>query len=206
MTNHTDHEAPDTSPTDAPAQADTDAAARYEAIRSLAQSGELEFSPESDEIVGALLDTIAQRDDNQSRLLRAMADHQNYQRRANINEREAADSARRGVVHSLIPLLDQFDMALAHDPKSMTAESVAQGVAMIRDEFLRVLSALGVSRIAPEVGDEFHPGEHEAMMQQPAEGVEPGHISMVMSVGYKLADRVVRPAKVGVAPQAAEHA
>ena len=58
------------------------------------------------------------------------------------------------------------------------------------------------SAIAPQVGDEFNPGHHEAMLQQPAEGVEPGHVSLVMTTGYKLGDRVVRPAKVGVAPAA----
>ena len=207
MSSHTEHEdtgtrpeSPQAEPSTAPAE-DRDAQARYESIRQLAQSGELEFPPEAEEIVGALLDTIAQRDENQSRLLRAAADHQNYQRRAAINEREAREMATRGVVSSLIPLIDQFELALSQDPAKVPAETIAMGVKMIRDEFLRVLAAYGVSPIAPEIGDEFNPGPHEAMMQQPAEGVEPGHISMVMSTGYKLGERVVRPAKVGVAPR-----
>jgi molecular chaperone GrpE len=187
---------PSTLPTD-----DEDASARYESIRHLARSGELEFPPEADEIVGALLDTVAQRDENQARLIRAFADHQNFQRRASNNEREAREMATRGVVSSLIPLIDQFDMALMQDPAKVSAETITKGVEMIRGEFLRVLANYGVAAIAPEIGDEFNPGHHEALMQQPAEGVEPGHVSFVMSTGYKLGERVVRPAKVGVAPE-----
>lgn len=178
-----------------------DAAERYETIRQLAIAGELEHPPEAEEIVETLLDTIAQRDETQARLLRAAADHQNYQRRAANNEREAREMGVRGVVSSLIPLIDQFEMAMAQDPAKVSGETIVLGVKMIRDEFLRVLAGYGVAPIAPEVGDEFNPGDHEAMMQQPAEGVEPGRVSMVMSTGYKLGDRVVRPAKVGVAPR-----
>lgn len=185
---------------------DRDAAERYETIRQLALSGELEHPPEAEEIVETLLDTIAQRDETQARLLRAAADHQNFQRRAANNEREAREMGVRGVVGSLIPLIDQFEMAMAQDPAKVSGETIVLGVKMIRDEFLRVLAGYGVAPIAPQVGDEFNPGDHEAMMQQPAEGVEPGCVSMVMSTGYKLGDRVVRPAKVGVAPAGAEGA
>jgi molecular chaperone GrpE len=197
-------EIPDVDPSTLPVDGDDqDAAARYETIRQLAQSGELEYSPEAEEIVGALKDTIAQRDTNHAKLIRSIADLQNYQRRASNNEREAADMARRGVVSSLIPLIDQFEMALMQDPEKVSGETVFKGVGMIRDEFLRVLGGYGVVPIAPVIGDEFNPGDHEALMQQPAEGVEPGRVSFVISTGYKLGDRVVRPAKVGVAPQAA---
>ena len=109
--------------------------------------------------------------------------------------------AVRGVVSGLIPLIDQFELALIQDPTKASVDSLTAGVRMIRDEFVRTLSNYGVSAIAPQVGDEFRPGDHEAMMQMPAEGVAPGHISMVMNTGYKLGERVVRPAKVGVAPQ-----
>lgn len=178
-----------------------DHAARMESIRQLAQVGELETSPETEEVVEALVDTIRQRDELQDRLLRAAADHQNFQRRASGNEREARTSATQGVVQSLIPLLDTFEMALLQDPEKVSSQTVMQGVQMLRDEFMRLLSNYGVSPINPSVGDEFNPVEHSAMLQQPADGIEPGHISLVMGIGFKLGDRVVRPAKVGVVPQ-----
>jgi len=179
-------------------------AARMESIRQLALSGELEVLPEQAEIVEALLDTIAKRDEMQGKLIRATADHQNFQRRASGNEREARTGATQGVVQSLIPLLDTFEMALLQDAEKVSAQQVMEGVKMIRDEFIRMLSGYGVSAIDPKVGDEFNPMEHAAMMKQAVEGVEPGHISINMGIGYKLGDRVVRPAKVAVVPAVEE--
>ncbi|MEZ6165325.1 MAG: nucleotide exchange factor GrpE [Phycisphaerales bacterium] len=176
-------------------------AARMESIRQLALAGELETSPENEEIVEALVDTMRLKNDLQERLLRMAADHQNFQRRASGNEREARTSATQGVVQSLIPLLDTFEMALMQDPDKVSAQTVLDGVKMLRDEFMRMLSGYGVTPINPSVGDEFNPAEHAAMMQQAVEGIEPGHISMSMGIGFKLGDRVVRPAKVAVVPQ-----
>lgn len=175
-------------------------ALRIDAICQLARSGELEVPPEMEEVIEAFVHTIEQRDENQSKLIRAIADHQNFQRRAMLNEREARTSATQGVVQGLIPLMDQFDMALLLDPEKVTAQTVMDGVKMTRDEFARILNGYGVSIISPQTGDEFEPGIHEAMMQQPAEGIDPGHIAFVMSVGYKLGERVIRPAKVAVVP------
>jgi molecular chaperone GrpE len=183
---------------------DADRSARFETIRRMALSGELEYSAESEEIVEALIETIGQRDENFGRFQAMAAEHQNFQRRASLNEQEARTSSRQGVVQALIPLMDHFEMALMQDPEKVSAKDVIAGVEMIRSEFLRMLSGYGVSAIEPKVGEEFHPGPHAAMMQQAAEGVEPGHISMVMGVGYKLGDRVIRPAKVGVAPEAGD--
>lgn len=181
-------------------------AARMESIRQLAVAGELETSDENEEIVEALVDTIRARDELSDKLLRMAADHQNFQRRASGNEREARTSATQGVVQSLIPLLDTFEMALMQDPEKVSSQMVMDGVKMIRDEFMRMLSGYGVSQINPSVGDEFNPAEHAAMMQQPADGIEPGHISMNMGIGFKLGERVVRPAKVAVVPQPDESA
>lgn len=181
-------------------------AARMESIRQLAMAGELETSAENEEIVEALVDTMRLRDDLQGRLLRMAADHQNFQRRASGNEQEARTSATQGVVQSLIPLLDTFEMALTQDPDKVSAQTVLDGVTMLRDEFMRLLGNYGVSPINPQVGDEFNPAEHAAMMQQAAEGIEPGHISMSMGIGFKLGERVVRPAKVAVVPQPDESA
>lgn len=198
----------ETAPTPEQSRADQQAqheaeehAARMESIRQLALAGELETSPENEEIVEALVDTMRLKNDLQERLLRMAADHQNFQRRASGNEREARTSATQGVVQSLIPLLDTFEMALMQDPEKVSAQTVLDGVKMLRDEFMRMLSGYGVRPINPSVGDEFNPAEHAAMMQQAVEGIEPGHISMSMGIGFKLGDRVVRPAKVAVVPQ-----
>jgi molecular chaperone GrpE len=183
---------------------DADKLARFETIRQMALAGELEYSPESEEIVEALIETIGQRDENFGRYQEMAAEHRNFQRRASMNENEARISSRQGVVQALIPLMDHFEMALLQDPEKVSAKDVISGVEMIRGEFLRMLSGYGVSAIEPKVGDEFDPEKHAAMMQQAVDGVEPGCISLLMGVGYMLGDRVIRPAKVGVAPEAVE--
>jgi len=180
---------------------DTDKLARFETIRQMALAGELEYPPESEEIVEALIETIGQRDENFGRYQEMAAEHRNFQRRASMNENEARISSRQGVVQALIPLMDHFEMALLQDPEKVSAKDVMAGVEMIRSEFLKMLAGYGVSAIEPTVGDEFDPQKHAAMMQSAADGVEPGCISMLMGVGYMLGDRVIRPAKVGVAPE-----
>ncbi|MEM1329628.1 MAG: nucleotide exchange factor GrpE [Planctomycetota bacterium] len=142
-----------------------------------------------------------ERDEFRDKYQRALADYQNYQRRALNNEREAKSAGMRTVVESVIGVVDHFDLALNQDPEKASAEQILGGVQVIRDELFKALAGHGVATIEPSPNDEFAPGEHEAVMQQAAEGIEGGRVSMMLQVGYRLGDRVVRPAKVAVAPQ-----
>jgi molecular chaperone GrpE len=175
-------------------------AERINAIVEAAQAGELEVPSGADDIVEALVEIAGERQDLNDKLLRTVADFQNYQRRASLNEREAATQARAGVVQQVLTVMDHFDLALAQDAEATTSEQILGGVRVIRDELFKTLQTFGVSRIEPGAGDEFDPNIHEAMLRQASEGVEPGRIVALLSVGYKLGDRVVRPAKVSVAP------
>jgi molecular chaperone GrpE len=131
---------------------------------------------------------------------RSLADFQNYQRRALANEKEARDQAIRGVALSVLPVLDNTDLALAQDPTKATAEQMFRGIEAIRSELLKALSGFGVSRIDPARNEAFDPVRHAAVTRQPAPGVAPGHVVATMQAGYALGDRVVRPAMVAVAP------
>jgi|GEM_PF-432389 len=142
----------------------------------------------------------AELDELRDRYQRALADYQNFQRRSRTNEIEARESGVRCVVEDLLTVLDHFDLALNQDFSSVTAEQLAQGVKVIRDELFRALERRGVAVVAPEPNDEFEPGQHEAVMQQPADGVDPGRVAVMVQVGYRLGQRVVRPAKVAVSP------
>lgn len=132
--------------------------------------------------------------------LRALADFQNYQRRALTNEQEARVQGRTAVVQSLLTLLDHFDIALSQNAGAATAEQIMGGVRMIRDEFTKVLQSHGVGLINPARGDMFDPGRHEAIMQQASDGVGSGHVVSTFQMGYSMGERIVRPAKVSVAP------
>ena len=132
--------------------------------------------------------------------LRALAELRNNQRRASENEIRVSRAAVAGALRSILTTLDQLDLALAQNIADMTAEQFAQGVQLARDEFVKTMADLGARIIEPKVGDEFEPQRHEAMLQQPADGIEPGCITMVMQPGFETDVHVLRAAKVAVAP------
>ena len=184
---------------------DPERLARMTEITQLAAAGELDAPAGAEEIVEALAHAARERDEMFTKLQRALADYQNFQRRARLNEREARESGTRSVVERALTILDHFELALGLDPAKASAEQVIGGVRVIRDELLRVLSGFGVAVIEPSPGDEFNPTQHEAMLRMPTAEHPEGTIAQIMSVGYMLNERVVRPAKVGVAaPPAAD--
>ena len=145
-------------------------------------------------------DLRRQLDELNSKYLRTLADYQNSQRRAAANESEARQQGVTGVVRAVLTVVDHFDLALAQDMSRASAAQIAQGVRVIRDELAKVLQNQGVTPILPEPNTPFDPMQHEAVMQQPGPGVEPGHITAALQAGYMLGSRVIRPAKVSVAP------
>lgn len=145
----------------------------------------------------------AERDELLGKYQRALADFQNYQRRAINNEREAHERGVRDVVQSLLVALDHADLALLQDPAKTTAERMAEGVRAVRQDILKALQTHGVSIIEPRPNDPFDPAEHEAVMQRVQDGVEPGHVAAAIQAGFRLGERLVRPAKVIVAPSEA---
>ncbi len=175
------------------------------------QAGREEVEPKtsaahSDDPVATLEERIdelqRELDEAKSLRLRALADFQNYQRRSLQNEDEAKRQGAAGVLRTVINALDHFDQALAQGDKLSPEQAVA-GLKLIRDEIVRAVEqGHGVTVIRPNPNDEFTPGRHEALAQLPREGVEPGRIVEVYQPGYALGDRVLRAAKVIVAPGA----
>lgn len=146
----------------------------------------------------------------QSRYLRSLADFQNYQRRSMLNEQEAKSQGKSQVVHSLLGVLDNFDLALNVDTSAASADQVIKGVQVIREELLRVLQSHGVGVISPARDEPFDPNIHQAVVQQDADDVAPGHIVTTLQPGYTISttlpggppqSRIVRPAMVAVKPR-----
>ena len=131
-----------------------------------------------------------------------MADFSNFQRRSAENETRARSQGIAEVVRNLVPVLDQFDMALGQAESATNMESLIEGISLVKDGFMQALDRNGVKPINPSIDEEFDPMRHEAMMNQPADGVSPGHVSMVVQPGWEMGTIVLRPAKVAVAPAA----
>lgn len=164
-----------------------------------------EWGPESaEEAISRVNALETELDETKNKLLRTVADYQNSQRRALQNEQHAKADGVSRVIGDVAIILDHFDLAIGQDPEKVTVEQLLGGVRVIREELVKILTRNGVSLIQPQPNNKFQPGKHEAVMQQPAEGIEPGRIVSTFQPGFLLTmltgERVIRPAKVAVAP------
>ena len=133
-------------------------------------------------------------DEDNDTKLRALADFKNFQRRSIENEIRATSSATAKVIRSILPSIEQMNMAFEHagdDP-------VVKGFQMARDGLLQGLADCGVETIEPVIGDVFDPQMHEALMRQDSEELDTDHIVMIMQNGFRLGDIIISPAKVAV--------
>ena len=165
------------------------------------------FDIDPDQTAAMIDELNAERErlsEENKRLLLAAAELQNQVRSLRETGPKDVAEARRQVLASVardvVQTLDTFDLALNHDPSTVSAASIMQGVQAIRDAFLKALAQHGITPFAPQPNDPFEPGRHEAVTMMPAPGVEPGRVAASFQVGYILHDRVLRPAKVAVAP------
>ena len=162
---------------------------------------QVELSEEAADIVRQLQ---AELDEAVEARKRALADFRNYQRRALESEQRALESGAARVVRALLPIVDNFDLTLAHKADRMTTEQLLSAVRMVRDELNKALQSQGVQRIEPARGEPFDPHRHEAVMRPPADDVEPNSVVATRHPGYSHGDFVLRPAKVSISPGAEE--
>lgn len=129
-------------------------------------------------------------------LQRERADFLNYRRRTDQEKMMAGQYASGEIIRKLLAGIDDLERALAH--KKDDDCSWADGVELVYRKFMNILEAEGVKRIEAE-GREFDPEFHEALLQEPADGVDSGTVTAVLLPGYTHKDRVLRPAQVKVA-------
>jgi molecular chaperone GrpE len=145
-----------------------------------------------------LEEAAAQADVLRDRLLRTQADWDNYRKRSIREKEEAVKYASENVLEKLLPVLDSFEMGLQAAQTATEAKHIAEGMQMIFNQFQTLLKDLGVETI-DAVGQPFDPHRHEALCQQESDKHEEGTVLGQMRKGYKLKDRLLRPASVFVA-------
>ena len=133
------------------------------------------------------------------KLLRAAADLENYKKRAARERDEVQRFGIEKVVKDVLPVLDGLDRALAAAPEG---DALATGVRLVRSAFEQALGKHGVTGFSA-MGERFDPAVHEALLQVPTDAHAPGTVVLEHARGFKLHDRLVRPAMVGVAVAAA---
>jgi molecular chaperone GrpE len=152
-------------------------------------------APDEPERLKALLDD--EREKAQSYMQswqRAAADYQNFKRRVEEERSEIARLASAALIINLLPLADDLDRALKNIDPHLAGLTWVDGIRLIHRKFQAVLEMTGVEEI-PADGQQFDPSMHEAVSQAPG---EEGRVIAVVQKGYRLGDRVIRPAMVVV--------
>lgn len=138
-----------------------------------------------------------ERDDLYDRLLRKTAEFDNFRKRVERDRKDMIEWAAADAIGELLPIIDDFDRALAA-PAPPEAQAFKAGVDMIQRQIAELLKKRGVVTIEP-LGADFDPHQHQAVAYEETPGAREGEIIGVMAKGYKLGERLLRPALVKVA-------
>ncbi|WAH38536.1 nucleotide exchange factor GrpE [Alicyclobacillus dauci] len=131
----------------------------------------------------------------QQQLLRVRADFDNFRRRTRQEKEELSQFATRKLLADLLPIVDNFDRALAAEDGA--DDQLRTGIEMVHRQLTQVLSQHGVEPMKAQ-GETFDPVRHEAVMQESVDGTEPNVVLQELQKGYMLHDKVLRPAMVKV--------
>ena len=129
---------------------------------------------------------------------RTQAEFANARKRFEKQRAEAYVNANADLVAKLLPLLDDFERALATVPAGVQGDSWLAGVTLVYRKMVAVLEEMGVEPV-PALGAPFDPNVHEALGQEPSDEYESGLVAREMRRGYRLGERVIRPSLVMVA-------
>ena len=152
------------------------------------------------EQIAELQTRAAKADENWERLLRTTADFDNFKKRAAREKIEAGQYANASLLQKLLPVLDNFEMALtaAQSAQGDKLASLQTGVTMIQQQLKNALTETGLEEIEA-AGKAFDPNLHEAVSQVETADLPEGHVAQQLRKGYKLKERLLRPATVVVA-------
>jgi molecular chaperone GrpE len=188
--------------TDKPIADEADAGAPDETVT--AEAEEMALAELTMEQIEQWREKAAKADQHWDRLLRVSADFENYKKRAARERQEAIRYGNESLIEKLLPVLDSFDMALtaAQPLEENASEALKTGVDMIYSQLRNVLTDAGLETI-DAMNQPFDPNWHEAVSQQVSEHAPEGQVIHQLRKGYKLKDRLLRPASVVVAKQPA---
>jgi len=137
----------------------------------------------------------AKLDDLQSRLVRTLADMENYRRRAQRELEESRRFESLRLVRDLLPAIDGLNRAIASGEQTADPQALLSGIRMVAQQFRDILRGHAAEPI-DALGQPFDPNLHEALTQIPSAEHPPMTVLQVVELGYRMHDRVVRPARV----------
>ena len=148
---------------------------------------------------GELSTATGQAEEYLAALQRERAEFLNYKRRTAEERERDLGLAAEGLIRKVLALADDFDRAIEARPESIASDAWFEGVAAIDRKLRTLLESEGVSPIDAAPGTPFDPREHDAIANVPGTGRPEGEIVEQVRRGYRLRDRVLRPALVAVA-------
>lgn len=173
-----------------------------EEIQEEPTAEETAFDVEED--LRALQDVIArlttERDQAQDQALRTMADFQNYRKRNQSEAAQLRQFATENLVVELLPVLDNFQRTVAHLESGASVEAALTGVKAVERQLRTVLESQNVRKI-DSVGQPFDPEIHEAIGMETSD-LPDNTVTTEVEAGYRMGDKVIRPARVKVAKSA----
>lgn len=140
--------------------------------------------------------TEEKADDGNEKYVRLMAEFQNYKKRVAKEKNDIREYATEKLVMDLLPVLDNFERALAASAEDDPA-GYAKGMELIFTQMVTELQKSGLAEVEAE-GQDFDPTKHNAVMTEENEELESGKVSKVLQKGYALNDKVIRPSMVAV--------
>jgi len=152
-------------------------------------------------VAGILAEIEAERDEAKDKLLRALAESENIRRRAERDRKDAEAYGGTRLARDLLAVHDNLDRALSHvdDATREQAKGFIEGVELTQRELLSAFAKHRIEKISPAMGEKFDPNRHQAMFEAAIPDADPGTVIEVMQAGFTIADRLLRPALVGVA-------
>ncbi len=150
---------------------------------------------ESDPLAAAQAEAADLRD----RLLRSLAEVENVRRRAAKEREDTSKYAISGFARDMVKIAEDLHRALDSAAGTGASDALVEGVQLTERELLAALERHGIRRIDPRPGEKFDHERHEAMFEVPTAELDPGTVAHVMEAGYTIHDRLLRPARVGVA-------
>lgn len=154
-------------------------------------------TPEAGAGAAAASDAAAEAEKFRDLAMRTAADFDNYRKRAAREKEDAIRYANSSLLENLLPLIDNFELGLEAARSAPDGEAILKGLDMVRRQFADFLSSSGVEEIKTE-GAEFDPNLMEAVGQEADDKVPEGRVLRQARRGYKLRDRLLRPASVFV--------
>ncbi len=155
------------------------------------------LSKELEELKTRLEQAKKESADLLDKLQRVSADYANFQKRSSKQIAEAVACKQEKIIKSLLPVLDNFERTLTHSESAENVEAMAKGVKIIYNEMLDIFKSHQAVQIT-SLNEKFDPLIHQAMLQRCEEEKADGIVLEEYQKGYKLNDRVIRPAKVVV--------